>query len=66
MVDGAVDKFYQDRVNLRGVFIHSDSFQRRKKSGFVTLAGIPSFRDVFRPLLAGDWNIYAIFLPIAD
>jgi hypothetical protein len=31
----------------------SDSFQRRKKSGFiVTIPGIPSFHDVFRPLLA--------------
>jgi hypothetical protein len=29
------------------------TFQLRKKSGFVTLPGIPSFHDVFRPFLAG-------------
>jgi hypothetical protein len=33
-----------------------DAFKRWKKSEFITLQGIQSFHDVFRPLLAGDWN----------
>jgi hypothetical protein len=49
-----------------GRFKNSDSFQRRKKSGFVALPGIPSFHDAFRPLLSGDYNCYVIFLPTAD
>jgi hypothetical protein len=32
---------------------NSDSFQRRKTAVFVTLPGIPSFHDNFRPLLGG-------------
>jgi hypothetical protein len=50
---------------LKGGFKNSDPFQWRKMSGFVTLPGIPSFHDVFRPLLAGDYNFYDLFLPIA-
>jgi hypothetical protein len=30
------------------------TFQRRKKSGFVTLPWIPFFHGVFLPLLGGD------------
>jgi lambda repressor-like predicted transcriptional regulator len=33
--------------------LHTSSQRGPKKSGFVTLLGIPSFHDVFRPLLAG-------------
>jgi hypothetical protein len=43
------------KIKQRGVK-NCDSFQRRKKSEFMRLQGIPSFHDVFRPLLAGIRN----------
>jgi hypothetical protein len=61
-VDGAVD------ACMTGSFWagNSDSFQRRKKSGFVTLPGIPSFHDVFRPFLAGIFTTFSYQLRISE
>jgi hypothetical protein len=47
-------------IKQRGVK-KCDSFKRWKKSEFMTLQGIPSFRDVFRPLLAGISNSFPTF-----
>jgi hypothetical protein len=53
---GFVWNFVKGRkIKQRGVN-NSDFFQRQKKSECKTLQGIPSFHDVFRPLLAGIIN----------